>query len=257
VITMTRELCQYPIAALRAEALHYQGVLHGAHHERCLDDYGELATFLLGICFCHFCRDEAVRRGVDAPRLAVRCQRYLTGVFDSDTRPHVADAESISTVCGDEIFTYLCARGTTVTRLAQEVAKESAAAGVRLSFIDQTIPAQSYATGRNFRPGRDAVRWQLGVEPSELAEAGVPLEVPAYLARIEDVSLAIDWYREQAVDPEGLSIVLRPGPPDLDTHGGLADKVAYAAGLGCAEVNFYAYGLYRLRSLDLIHAALR
>jgi hypothetical protein len=98
---------------------------------------------------------------------------------------------------------------------------------------------------------------ELGVEPCERAEAGVPLEVPAYLARLEDVSLAIDWYREQVVDAQGQSIVFRPGPPDLDTNGGLADKVAHAAGLGCAEVNFYAYGLYRLRSLDLIHGALR
>jgi hypothetical protein len=31
---MIRELCRYPIAALRAEALHYQGAAHGHHHER-------------------------------------------------------------------------------------------------------------------------------------------------------------------------------------------------------------------------------
>ena len=36
VLAVTRDLCRYPIAALRAEALHYQGAAHGHHHERCL-----------------------------------------------------------------------------------------------------------------------------------------------------------------------------------------------------------------------------
>ena len=55
VLAMFRELCRYPIAALRAKALHYQGATHGHHHERCLEDYGELARWLLGLCFCSWC----------------------------------------------------------------------------------------------------------------------------------------------------------------------------------------------------------
>jgi hypothetical protein len=83
VLAMTRDLCRYPIAALRAEALHYQGSAHGHHHERCLEDFGEITRFLLGLCFCPACAGQAAGHDVDVPSLAARCRTYLAGVFDS------------------------------------------------------------------------------------------------------------------------------------------------------------------------------
>ncbi|HEY1002912.1 MAG TPA: hypothetical protein VGD83_25040, partial [Streptosporangiaceae bacterium] len=73
---MTRDLCRYPIAALRAEALHYQGAAHGHHHERCLEDFGEITRFLLGLCFCRWCASQAAGHDVDVPGLAARCRDY-------------------------------------------------------------------------------------------------------------------------------------------------------------------------------------
>jgi hypothetical protein len=70
VLAMTRDLCRYPVTTLRAEALHYQGAAHGHHHERCLEDYGEIARFLLGLCFCPACVGRGAEHDVDVPALA-------------------------------------------------------------------------------------------------------------------------------------------------------------------------------------------
>jgi hypothetical protein len=131
VLAMTRELCRYPIAALRAEALHYQGSAHGHHHERCLEDYGEITRFLLGLCFCPACAGQARQ------------------------------------------------------------------AGVRLTLLDETIPMQAYATGHGFDPSRELVRAELAVDPRSLAQAGVHLEEPLYLAEPADTSAALTRYRAQ------------------------------------------------------------
>jgi hypothetical protein len=84
---------------------------------------------------------------------------------------------------------------------------------VRLTLLDETIPAQTYAAGHGFDPAHVAVRAELGVDPQALAQAGVHLEEPIYLADPADASAAIAWYRRQIGPTAPLSIVLRPGPP--------------------------------------------
>ena len=214
VLAMTRELCRYPIVALRAEALHYQGAAHGHHHERCLEDYGELARWMLGLCFCPSCTDQGTRHGADVPALTARCRAYLTGVFSSAAPARPADAPSLTETCGPDIHAYLAARTATVTDLARAATHEAARAGVRLTLLDETIPAQSYATGHGFDPARVAVRAELGVDPHTLAQAGVHLEEPVYLTEPADAAAAIAWYRRQTGPSAPLSLILRPGPPD-------------------------------------------
>ena len=47
-----------------------------------------------------------------------------------------------------------------------------------------------------------------------------------------------------------------PRPLDTRTPGSLREKAQLAQSHNCAELNFYAYGLYRLQSLDQIRHAL-
>jgi hypothetical protein len=251
VLAMTRELCRYPIAALRAEALHYQGAAHGHHHERCLEDYGEITRFLLGLCFCPACAGQAAGHDVDVPALAARCRTYLAGVFDS-----APDAPSLTEACGPDIHPYLAARTATVTALARAATDQAREAGVRLTLLDETIPMQAYATGHGFDPSRELVRAELAVDPRALSQAGVHLEEPLYLAEPADTSAALDWYRAQLGPGAPLSVVLRPGPPDTTTLESLSEKAQLAQSRNCTELNFYAYGLYRLQALDHIRHAL-
>jgi hypothetical protein len=276
-LAMVRDLCRYPIAALRAEALHYQGAAHGHHHERCLEDYGELARWLLGLCFCPSCTEQGSRHGADVPALAARCRAYLTAAFTAAAPARPADAPSLTEACGPDIHAYLAARTAVVTDLARAATDEARQAGVRLTLLDETIPAQTYATGHGFDPAHVAVRTELGVDPRSLAHAGVHLEEPIYLAEPADATAAIAWYRTQLGPTAPLSLVLRPGPPDTlppdllrppspappgtlpeDTRSPdtLREKAAAARAHDCTELNFYAYGLYRLPALDKIRQAL-
>ena len=259
-LAMVGELCRYPIAALRAEALHYQGAAHGHHHERCLEDYGEFARFLLGLCFCPSCADQAARHGADVPALAARCRTYLTSVFDQAPDPSsltaVPDASSLTEACGPDIRPYLAARTATVTTLARAAAHQARQAGVRLTLLDETIPMQAYATGHGFDPANELVRAELALDPRALSQAGVHLEEPLYLAEPADTRTALTWYRAQVGPAAPLSAVLRPGPPDTRTPESLRQKAQLAQSHACTELNFYAYGLYRLQALDQIRTAL-
>lgn len=294
VLAMVRDLCRYPIAALRAEALHYQGASHGHHHERCLEDYGELARWLLGLCFCPSCAAAGTAHGADVPALAARCRAYLASAFDGSVPPVAADAHSLTEACGPDILAYQSARTDTVTALAQAATGAAAQAGVRLTLLDETIPAQAYVTGHGFDPAHVAVRAEMGVDPHALAQVGIHLEEPVYLTDPADAATAIAWYRTQLGPAAPLSILLRPGPPDtlpsphppatprpdltdVITHpqppgalpatpppvapaplasATLREKAQLARAHNCTELNFYAYGLYRLQSLDHIRHAL-
>jgi hypothetical protein len=113
------------------------------------------------------------------------------------------------------------------------------------------------ADGRDiFDPGHLAVRAEMGVAPHHLAQAGVHLEEPVYLTDPADADTAIAWYRTQLGPAAPLSVVLRPGPPDTLTPATLRRKAAAAQAHNCTELNFYAYGLYRLQALDRIRHAL-
>jgi hypothetical protein len=248
---MIRELCRYPITTLRAEALHYQGGAHGHHHERCLEDYGEITRFLLGLCFCRACVGRGTERDVDVPALAARCRAYLSGVFDS-----APDAPSLAEACGPDIRPYLAARTATVTTLARAATNTARQAGVRLTLLDETIPMQAYATGHGFDPNRELVRAELALDPRALSQAGVHLEEPLYLAEPAAADAALSWYRTQIGPDAPLSVVLRPGPPDTRTPESLSEKAQLARSHNCTELNFYAYGLYRLQSLDHIRTSL-
>ena len=94
------------------------------------------------------------------------------------------------------------------------------------------------------------------LDPRTLSQAGVHLEEPLYLAEPADTSTALTWYRTQAGPAAPLSVVLRPGPPDTRTPDSLRQKARLAQSHACAELNFYAYGLYRLQALDQIRTAL-
>jgi hypothetical protein len=107
-----------------------------------------------------------------------------------------------------------------------------------------------------FDPKRELVRAELAVDPRALSQAGVHLEEPLYLAEPADTAAALTWYRAQLGPDAPLSVVLRPGPPDTTTPASLAEKAQLARSHNCTELNFYAYGLYRLQSLTQIRQAL-
>ena len=175
VLAMIRELCRYPIAALRAEALHYQGAAHGHHHERCLEDYGELARLaarpvLLPVLrgAGHPARRRRPRPGRPLPRLPVRRVR----------RPHLPrrPPPPMPTPRPTRPLPHRGLRPGHPRlpgrphrhghRPGPGRHRRGRQAGVRLTLLDETIPAQAYATGHGFDPGHVAVRAELASTPT-------------------------------------------------------------------------------------------
>jgi hypothetical protein len=251
------EISEYPVEAVRLESLHFHGINHGHHHERLLEPYGAVALFALGLCFCRECLKRAEEEGVDARRLAARARRALEQVFDG-AGGQTLDEGSLVDLCGDDVLGYLTVRQHTVTGLAARLAEVVVGKGARLSFIDPTIASLTYATG-SLAGDPDIAAWQFGIDLNAVREAGADVEVTGYLRSPLELGRALSPYRRPLSPATGganLAVLLRPGPPDCDNSEGLRSKLAVAASVGSAEVNFYNYGLYRTDALDRIGSAL-
>lgn len=257
VLRVVGEVCSYPIHTLRLEALHYHGLVHGGHHERCADDLGQLATFLLGVCWCESCLDRAHGSGVDGQRLAAKCREFLRSVFEGRGSSGPATSIRLKAVLGSEIMAYMAVRRRTVTDLAREVALKAKGYGVRVTFVDQTLMIGIRGVGETFDRAMARAAWELGVDHGGLAAAGVGVEGLVYVAALGEAQAAIEWYKAQVGLGRRLSIVLQPGSQDPRFAGDLEERITCAAVAGSVEVNFYAYGLYRLGALDVIGSALR
>lgn len=257
VLRVVGEVCSYPIRTLRVESLHYHGLAHGGHHERCADNLGQMATFLLGVCWCESCLERAHAEGVDGEGLAARCKGYLSGVFDGRVPSPMATGSRLMTAVGAQMMKYIAVRGRTVTDLAGQVALRARQCGVQVAFIDQTFMMGLPAVGQKVSRVMARAAWELGIDWGGLVAADVGIEALVYVAGVEEVEAGIEWYKGEVREGGRLSIVLQPGERDLRSANELGRKIAYAIAAGCVEVNFYAYGLYRLGALDLIRSALR
>lgn len=255
VRAVVAELSAYPITRLRAESLHYHGFRHGHHHERLLDAYGPLTLWLLGICFCAHCLAAAGRRGIDGPRVRERVRAWVAGSlarYQPEPEPSPAAAVQAG---GDELLAYLQAQAGVVTSLVAAASEAASGGGTVLSFIDPSVSAVSYQDGIMSGPPATDRGWQAGIDVRSIARAGAVVEVCGYLAEPDRFGQELAAYRAAVPAPGSLSVIVRPGRPDATGPADLAAKARAAAAAGCAELNFYAYGLYRLDALDLVRRA--
>jgi hypothetical protein len=251
-VAMVEEVCGYPISTLRLESCHFHGLDHGHHHERLLEPMGDLARFLLGLCFCPGCMAMAGAAGTDGEGLSARARRYVEDIFSGARPPEALDGGRLADVLGPGTDVFLAAREAAVTGTAELLAQTAAAHGAGVNFIEPVIAARAYTDGvATGEPG--PVRWGLGTNPASLAASGARLEPTGYLKSPQDLRRELGAYRPALVDA---AVVLRPGHPDSAGPEALADKVAVAVELGFAEVNFYNYGLYRLEALDAVRRAI-
>jgi hypothetical protein len=250
---LVAEVASYPVRTVRLESLHFQGVGHGHHHERLLERYGGAGLFILGLCFCRSCTQRAEDEGIDAQRLAASARCSLQKLFDGRMPAAILSTDAVAEMCGEEALAYQEVRKRTVTSLAARLGEVARREGRRLFVIDQTVAVQSYASGS--RTGRaEGPAWDFALDLGGLKASGAKVEVTGYLADPAELYDVLAWYQDAAGGD--LAVVLRPGPPDNASTEQLQAKLAAASAVGAAEVNFYAYGLYRLDALDRIGAAL-
>jgi hypothetical protein len=254
---LVADVARYDVTSILVESLHYHPVEHGYHHERYFIELGARARYLLGLCFCGHCLGRARAAGVDgsAVRAAVRDELERVFADRSATVEGELEAAALADIAGGELIAYLGVRAETVTTLAAEAAEVAEQAGKRLVFLDLSGAVKGYASGRPVGGPAAEVAWRFGIDLSALARACHEVHVLGYAADVDRVRLDLETYRERLAEAD-VSLALRPSPPDCESPGNLAAKIAIARVLDFAGVDFYHYGFLRLEALEWIRAAL-
>jgi hypothetical protein len=255
---LASDVARYEVSTIFAESLHFHGLTHGYHHERCFEELGTIGTYLLGLCFCVHCLEAARRTGVDAEMVhrSVRDElerRFADG--DSSGSSKELARDRLATFGDKQLLGYLDARLETVTSLAAEV---SAAAGAdtSIAFLDLSGAEKGFATGHPTGDAAPTSGWQIGIDVAALAEVCETIEATGYAAGPNRLSLDLDAYLPLIADTSRLGVILRPMPPDCRSADNLVAKVALARERGLKRIDFYHYGFCRLRSLDWIRESL-
>jgi hypothetical protein len=255
---LASDVSRYGVSTILAESLHFHGLAHGYHHERYFEELGAVGTYLLGLCFCAHCLEAARRRGVDAEMVhrSVRDDLERRLVNGSG----IEGSEELTRGClaalgGEELLRYLDARTETVTSLAAEV---STVAGddTTMAFLDLSGAEKGFTTGRPTGDAAPTVGWRTGVDVASLAGVCDAVEPTGYAADPDRLGFDLDAYRALVADGSRLGVMLRPMPPDCPSGDNLAAKVNLTRQRGLKRVDFYHYGLCRLRSLDWIRQSL-
>ncbi|GAA4628778.1 hypothetical protein GCM10023196_046560 [Actinoallomurus vinaceus] len=238
-VALARSLARYEPDAVVAESLHFGLFGHGYHHERSFAELGGLAEYALGLCFCAHCRRID---GADAAR--AEAVRLVEDALDGRPWPEADEPPAA-------IMEFSLARRRTVTTLVAEVAEAVADEGSRLIFIDLTGAAKGYADGLPTGGLAASEAWRIGVDPAAVGSVASGYAVLAYARDAARVAADLAAYRTALGPDRELRAVLRPGFPDTDSAGHLAEKVKAAAGFADA-VDYYAYGLTPFHVLERI-----
>lgn len=252
---LARSVARQGVDTVVAESLHFGYFRHGYHHDRCFAELGPIEEFLLGLCFCGYCRARGEAAGADAEAACAAAERIVSRALDGGAPvPGGLSPDNLRACAGDAVARYAGARQDTVTTLAASIARGVAAEGARLVFLDVTGALKGYADGRPVGSLACSDTWQIGVDP-----AAVGAVVPGYamLGYARDPArLAADVAAYRALLGSGceLRVTLRPGLPDTPSAASLLDKLHAAA--PADAVDFYNYGMYPFSVLDRIRHAL-
>jgi len=193
------------------------------------------------------CR-EAAARSLNTRGWAVFLHNYALG----EAHPECA----CQNVFGDALLTDLCPANPDVRAYVRALAGDIASKGVA-AVVAESLHYHGLVHGfhheRYFIELGTLGRFLLGLcfcDSCRMSAEGRGVDV------VQRLNLDLEAYRSIIGRQCRLSLIVRPMPPDCDAAENLAQKLAVAGEAGAVEVGFYHYGLMRLKSLDLVRAAL-
>lgn len=216
---------------------YFYGTGFGWHHQKIHARLGTLGEFLLGLCFCPHCRENAAVAGIDVDRARTTVAETLDDIVAGDI-PHDYSPEKWvdehGTVAG-----YVDVREQTLTSL---YAKLADAAG--------STPLGYYVGAPE--PGRE---WIVGADLEALSTHVDYYCLPAYESTTEEV---LDAYYtiDHLVDEVPLHVGLLPGHPAIHDEATVVDIVQTLESNGVPRLSFYNYGLLPERSLEWVSTAI-
>lgn len=254
---LTADIAERGVASIVAESLHFGLFQHGHHHERYFVDFGAVAYYLFGLCFCEHCLAAAQRAGVDGERVRAHVIERLEEIFDGGPPLHADELveSGFRGMAGGEMGGFLDRRAATVTSLVDDVATVAADRGVRFEFVDPSGAMKGYATGRPTGPPAAESAWMFGADIEAIGQRTDVMAL-AYAADPDRVRFDLGAYVGALGPASRLTAGIRPMVPDCDSVGNLTSKLETIAGVGADRADFYHYGFIPLPVLDRIRAAL-
>lgn len=244
VVNLCADLARgYDLAAVVLETPGWLPCDRGYHSELATAPLDRWARTLLSLCFADATRHAARAAGVDADRLQAQARELVERYRAADAAPAgMAAAWWFTDVVSDPewaaFFDWRCRQ---VADLVTDL-KAALPVGTALAVIP-TVPC------------RGAARLE-GIDIGMLAAAADALEIPAYQASAEDVSLDAQDVRRRAGADAALRFILRPGHPHLDNGRQIVEAVLKLKQIGVAGIAFYDYHHVRLADVAPLRAAL-
>ena len=256
---LNAEFKRYDVQALLAESLCFMPFDHGYHHERSMVPLSPAVKFVLGLCFCQYCRSAGKAAGVDSDKLANYVRQEVD--LSLNSRPSALDGvavehKEVAALAGGDMGGYLNARKRTVTTLVQELVDAMRPLPVDLMEWSGGLRAVGAGMQIGTPTGTTVSRsWQDGVDVGELPPACHGLSVQGYVASPEVLRTDLRDYRAALPKDKALSVCLRPMWPDCDSIDVLRAKLHVLEEEGAEWVDFYHFAFMPLEHLSWVGKA--
>lgn len=235
----------YDVSGLSLETAGFLPFQHGFHHEFAQIEANPWLNTLLGLCFCEHCIKAAQREDIDTETLQNQVtdwiDRYLSSTVNAPA--DMATSWLVADLLADpDLSDFLCWRCDQVTSLVKEI-KQS----IRSDCTLAVIPTVQRPTSAS---------WIEGSDLAALSQVADVLEIPCYESSPERIASDIWDVIRRLQDDASLRVILRPGPPDMQSADQVIASVVALYEYGITDIAFYNYGMLRAMNLQWLQQAL-
>lgn len=207
---------------------------HGYHHEFAQASISPWLDRLMGLCFCEACMTASQAAGVDAARIRRAVRREGDAVLAGQAPSPGIEAD---------LAPYDAWRATVVASLCADIRSAvRPEVGVRIISTCQRPHATCYLEGGDL---------------AAMDRATDGLELPIYQPSVEDARTDLDHVITATGEVSRLSVILRPGLPDMTTQDQVAETIATVLASGVQDLSFYNFGLLPTREFAWLEATVR
>lgn len=124
------------------ESAAFLPMLHGEHHEVILLNISRTAEWLLSLCFCDSCRQNAFKRGIDVLQVIRIVQKLVEDRIEYDLEPLQEEPFDLPHLLLEypELYNYQLARMNSVTQLVWDLSDIAKQYKVAFDYIPSAVP---------------------------------------------------------------------------------------------------------------------
>ena len=235
---LVKDIAGHGIDAIELEALQFQGYTHGFHHEREGIELTGAARFLLGLCFCPACVDQAARTKFDIRPIRAFTRITLEAFF-SDPAPVAEKYGSVDTLPADLFDPFLEWRKSIIVSLLEELAEASRTTKLRPLMHVDPLP-----------------RKLVSVDPQRSSAITGGILALGYVRDGAALRSPLSTF-QKVVGPGEITVGLQVGLPESGGRKEFLERMTVAKELGIRSFNFYNYGFVPYEHITWITEGLR